>query len=107
MFSDQNASDWPNRRPVRESLECSSLSDVEHGLYDGLVSQGMSMKEVLRTPSRQIPLLRNRITCHQKRHTGQSSSLKINIVRILAVEQEGMIRTFAWHIDDQIDMTFE
>ena len=27
-----------------------------------------------------------------------------NIVRILAVEQEGMIRTFAWHIDNQINI---
>ena len=38
VFSYQNASDWSNRRPVSDSLECGCLSDVKHGLYDGQVS---------------------------------------------------------------------
>lgn len=86
---------------MSDSLECGSLSDVKHGLYDGLVSQGMSMKEMLRTPFRRIHMLMNNlslITLHMPRLKSK------NIVRILAVEQEGMIRTFAWHIDNQINI---
>ena len=38
VLSYQDALDWSNRRPVSDSLECSCLSDVKNGLYDGQVS---------------------------------------------------------------------
>lgn len=59
------------------------------------------MKEMLRTPFRRIHMLMNSLSLTTLHMPILKSK---NIVRILAVEQEGMIRTFAWHIDNQINI---
>ena len=106
VFSNQNTSDWSERHPASHSLERSSLSDVKHGLYDDQVSQGMSIKEMIRAPSRRIPLwLRNNLSPTTSRRSTLKSKKTVSI--ILRMSRKSTMGTFAGHIDDQIDIDIQ
>ena len=63
----------------------------------------MSIEKIIRAPSRRIPLwLRNNLSPTTSRRSTLKSEKRVNM--ILRTSKKIIIRTFAGHIDDQIDI---